>query len=427
MNDVLKITIIVWVLISQLYLGKTLPNERTHDLTPHVDYTYYLMHEHKIPDFSITYVAQHPPVFYLISGFISKSLIGLEADRNNHINLVRFLSTIYGAIGLLIIGLLLSKSPGTPFSKLLILLYTCTTPKFMYVFSTYNNDALITLLFFFMIFLIFKLYQRWSNLTALVLFLTASIAAYTKNSTLFTIPEIFILYLICYHQNLLKKDFKTNHIKILSVLFLGLLTIFPYAYFHNYKQYKKLFPFTGETWFCENIQPSDFIRNIDYLTTYNSNKWAEPWAFKPKKTDYLSFSIITSVIGEYTYVKPNVLVIWGLLILSLLIHLYSFFKSFKILNARPAIYIILITHLINFGSLLFLKTPLVIFYVAALMDYRYIAWLWLPWAIVINYSLEENKNISLLRTLLGLGIILNLYTLYTVKDIENPLSMLMAQ
>ena len=159
----------------------------------------------------------HPPLYYLINHFLAPSII---TDKEKHVSFVRFLSVLYGAVSIYAIGWLLLQIGIEKYPLFLSLLFIITQPKFVMLFSTYNNDSLLTMFSFIVIALCYKLYFNWSKKWAIVLLLASTAALYTKYSAILFLGVIVII--LC--KNLIIKKVKPLdiEIKILKVIFASL-------------------------------------------------------------------------------------------------------------------------------------------------------------------------------------------------------------
>src|SRR3989338_11163834 len=138
-RTLLEIVIAVWLIIASLYLIHTPLDHRNHDYGHHLFYTEIISKEHsflKPYDGTETY---QPPLYYLVNSFIAPESI--KSDKISHSNYVRVLSVVYGSITIFLLFCLLKEAFYNPVFCLFPLLFLITTPKFVFVFSTYNNDS----------------------------------------------------------------------------------------------------------------------------------------------------------------------------------------------------------------------------------------------------------------------------------------------
>lgn len=421
-----KVAIIFWLIIGFSYIERTPQDHRSHDFTGHLYNTKIIVNEKRLPkpyDLAVPGGESfQPPLYYIVCSLINTKQINV--NPKNHVDSIRILSLIFGAITIFLIGKLLVKFSSYSFGNLLVLCFLCSTPKFMFIFSTYNNDSLITTLGIAIITFSYELLNGWEKEKGTLLFIASIAALYTK----FTIiPFIFIIIIFCLFFIFKTKQFNGNEIKIITVLLVSILTLIPWLYFHNYKLTGKFFPNTNE----ENTTPINFSSFkkllgvslkipslIDVHPDY-SHEWDKPWAYPawqniPKETkryDFLGYVFITSLIGEYVFTAPEVNFIWLIIYINLILLMLSIYLGF---NNKISRFI-----LIFIGSYLFeyllLLTPLKSSFMHP--DFRYIAWIWAPLSVLyvnsINLANENVKKVFL--SCLLLGIVVNFYILQTIE------------
>ena len=425
----LKVVLVTWAILATIYFHHTPPGERALDTEGHIEYTGIICNECRLPKPYDGHETYHPPLYYLINSFIvpvspnkekmaSLHTGDLPGGLEKHINYVQALSVCYGAIALWIVAWFLQTvTQDTPL-QILVLLFIATTPKFVFVFSTYNNDSLVTLLCIAVTALSYKLYHKWCWKYAVFLLMTATAAVYTKYTSLFCMA---VIVLMCCKNLLRRKLPGLIEKRIISTIALSIILFTPWMIFHNY-HYTGIpitFNFNGDInrqlAFSQIKKTfSTVIKNP--LTEKFPHEWDKPWAHsyecpETKHHDYLASSFVNSIIGEYEFIKPGVNYIWSILWLHLLGYIIALTQIFKSNITKAAACFIFFTHLINLASIALLNTPIN----PCFLDYRYICWSWIGWGILYA-SASSNKSIlsRILNGALIIGISIQIYFLLTV-------------
>ena len=416
-NKIVIFAITVWVIVALGYLNQNQRPQRCMDFWGHVEYTSIIANDMIFPSPSHGWETFQPPLYYLINSYIAPNTF--KTDNTIHIRYVEYLSVFYGAVVLWIIYWFLGKFCIDPKIQLIVLLFIATTPKFAFVFSSYNNDSLAILLSIATLAFTYKLYYDWSVRYATLLLLVATAAHYTKYIALISTAAAF---LICFKDLVLKKSLGQNQKKVLVILMASVILLVPWLKFHNYK-------YSGE-YFPSNIKgigdqdglrlPKDkFLLDIVSPTAIlemREHKWEDPfhhvWSTEvsTKKSDYWSSSFINSIYGETSFKEPGLLVAW----LLFWIHLFSRVSGLKIMLKsgvnKIAGILILVAHL---GQIAIIFTAPY----APSMDYRLIGWTWLPWAILYaNFLTQKTPWSELLKRVLIVAICVQSYTLFTIGE-----------
>lgn len=427
-KNVCIVTIIFWVLVSLFYIARTPFDHRTHDFWGHLQYTEYIVRHNKFPSPYELSHSYYPPLYYSIAALINPDVLKFDdVDKLAHINPVRYMSVLYGAITLWIIGIALQEFNLSPFLQLILLLFISTTPKYVFVFATYNNDSLLTMLSVAALVLSYKLYKGWSWKFAIWLLVVATASLYTKYTSIF---YLFPVAILCF-KNFLLNDISTHRRKkILSILIMSIVLFTPWMYYHNYLSTKKLFP-ANQDGAKYNLNPSlaEISKTLSTvlkipIVQYTPLEWSEPWSYPTldqppdiaspatKSYDYLSFVFVTSVIGEFKFTEPGEIFIWVILAIHLLMYLLSIVQVFKSEITKLSGVFIVLSHLMHLINIARGNLPVW----GALMDFRYISFTWLAWAILHASVLANEKNWQFkISRILILGIIVQVYILMTVE------------
>lgn len=422
-NNVLKIALVLWVVVAFIYLDRTPLTARSHDWDAHVQYTDFIVNKHHFPTPYEGFHTYHPPLYYLL---VSVLLPPNLRDQDSFHHFARALSVVFGAITLWIIQLCLKEVNKDPKSQLLVLLFIATTPKFVFVFSTFNNDSLVTLLCMAVAAVCYKLCFSWSWRLAGLLLILTTMGIYTKYTFIFCALVICFI-LLC--ALFFRKPFNPHYIRIIGIFLLSLLFFVPWMIFHNYHFTEKLIPTSFDYTLhkvCDIDKAKQTLTAIfqDSLTNSFSNKWSDPWAHgyerrETKQHDYLSFSFVTSVFGEFVYNTPHISYIWTVLWIHLLTYIIGIREIFRSNITKLAGSFIFLTHLVHVLNISRIVIPFHGTY-GCFMDYRYICWSWIAWIVLYGNSLLQKSNLSwILDKLFFVGIIIQFYILFTITGSDT--------
>ena len=335
-KNIVKIIAVIWLSIAFLYLMRVPEDMCTTDLYWHFQYTEFIVHKNKFPTTKDIGIAYHPPLYHFINSFITPPIT--ESDKSFHIKMIKMLSVIYGLIAALLINWFLKNITNDNFTRLLVVLFIATTPAFFFTFTGYNNDSLATLLSISISAISYKLYKNWSSSFAKLLFFLALAGVYTKYSVAWCIIVICILCLFDFIRN---KFHAGNQIKIILILIFAVMSLMPWAIFHNYNSVGKLFPCLpvdehlqiGKFDLPQHINTLKTILKIPFIS-YTPGEWKLPWA-KPffhessKASDYISYSLVSSIFGEYEFTKPDILFFWIIFWIHCALYIFAIKEIFS--------------------------------------------------------------------------------------------------
>ena len=418
-KNVLSIALIIWLCLAFHYLIRVPGFERTHDIGSHINYSETIARQHKLPDLNESFQAYHPPLYYLIINAVSPPTVGI--DTKYHLNCVRAMSILFGAIVICIIGWILNKVTNDKIVRLLVLLFIVTTPKFVFIFTAYNNDVLATLFCIGLIGLGYKLINNWSRGLGIFLLLITVGAFYTKYTATFCVLPLF---LICCKGLLRDKLNNQNQKWIMIILIISFMFFVPWLYFHNYLHSKQFAPTHLGGGMYEHYTIGNAMKTLSSILKipifYSvPNEWVVPWAYpgqetaheSTKRIDYFSFSFVTSIIGEWILKKPDVSFIWTIFYIHLMAYILGLKQMFKSKITKYAASMLILIYLVHIAFVTRLKSPVW----GCIMDYRYICSSWIAWAILYASALSERNILSkVLKVVLILGIILQICIVMTV-------------
>lgn len=411
-RSVLEIVISVWIVTVLIYLVHTPVHHRTHDLLGHWQYTKIIAKEKRLPQSSESTQSSNPPLYYFLNSLVAPNLLKSEkADRVIHIHYVKFLSAIYGAITLLLIGSFLKKIEVSSLMRLLVLLYIGTTPEYVFAFTSYGNGSLAILLSVLLLNLCFSIYFRWSFSKALLLLITSTCALYTNYSTMLCLLSISIF---CFKDFIRGKLPELRPVKILVILLVSLALFLPWFLINNQNKIN---------FFTNTFKNIGTVIKIPVLQ-FTNEEWKKPWAYpiteesdsihpSTKNFDYLSYVFVTSVIGEYKFTRPNIRIIWLLIWVHLLVYFFAIFESFKSNITKTAFLLIIFSYIFHILSLAFFNTPIFGFR----MNYEHILWNLPCWAVLYTSATQSGTGWKFwgFKPLLCIGVIIHFYVLMTLR------------
>lgn len=424
--SIFKTVIAVWLIIAWFFCSRVPCDRFTNDFGGHLQYTEIIANSHRLPYLYEGQETFQPPLYYLINSLAAPKPI--EGDKTLHVNVVRGLSVLYGAVSLLIIAWLIKQTTQNIKAQVLTLLFIATTPMFILTFTSYNNDALLTLLSISTLVLSYGLNKKWSSKLAVTLLLVSVAALYTK---LTGVIAILAVLLYCSASLFREKPFTKNKLKIVCILILSITLFLPWIIFNNYKNYKVLFPV------CPTYALEQPNRKVDVVQLKNlagivfripklqnrkvdySHEWDEPWLYthwynihpSTKRYDYFAASFVTSIIGESIFYKPPTIFIWAMFWIHLLVYLIALGQIFRMHITKLSAFVICFCHLFQILTiLLFPEQP------HRAMGYRYICWSWLAWAVLYTRALSNKSRLSvILEWLMKIGILDQIYILATME------------
>lgn len=412
----IKYVLFIWIVIVYLYSQHVTIDHCGNDFWQHVDYTEIIAKEHRLPQPYEKFSTFHPPLYYIFASLISPQ--SFESDKSIHANQMRIVSVICGIIVLLVINWFIFQLDKNRYHRLLILLFIATTPKFIFMFSTYNNDV-FTILFGILLFFIgYKLYLNWSWKLASLLVLIGTAGLYTKYNYILPITILFSICLI----NVLKKRSVLSEKRMLILLPLCIALFMPWLIFHNLQYSGELLPANHDTHAKIHLESLPKYIGIVLPTAIFQNffeKWSDPYGHTwggptSKKFDYWACEFLSSINqgGEF---KIDFNIIWIMFGAHLIAYLLGFKEIFKSSWTKLAGFVILSDHmymimrfLTSMGTKPFESYP---GENASVLDYRYIGWEYLAWAILYASIISNNKTFSskLIKTALIIGILIQIY------------------
>jgi hypothetical protein len=435
-NGFITLAVLFWLLIGFSYLDHTPYNHRSHDFVGHLNNTSILINENRLyKPYELAIPGGETfqqPLYYLLASLFERETF--KTDRSKHINCIRSLSIVYGAIALVFIGKILHLLSNNYLANLLTLLLISSTPKFAFIFSTYNNDSITTMFGIISIYYFYKLCKEkeWDKKSSYIFFIIVTCLLYSKLTSLICIGGMVF---ICIKNMLFLKKPSIFEIRILKIIVCSMLTLLPWFIFNGYFSLKGFSSEKADLKRSITIEnfiavPGIIFRIGDLINIRPgihpdySHEWDKPWTLptwgtipaETKRYDYFGFVFITSIIGEYVLSSPSQKVIWTLLIIHLIVCLSSLYFAFKSKESHLKFFLILMIVVVCEQIVLLIpflpRDPN-----HGFMDYRYISWLWIVWGVFHLNSLISSKGYmkKFLYLVFIAAILLNIYTLQTIE------------
>lgn len=417
---VLFIVLFIWLTVASVYAYRSVWFHRSSDHWGQLQYAEIIVCENRLPAPREGRVTYNPPLYYFISSLLFPESI--KGDRNLHINSVRAMSIIYGAIAIVFMWWLLNLINVNPFAQIISLLFILTTPMFVFEFSTYNNDSLALMLGIATVSVSYALSQKWSIPLAVLLFALSLAGYFTKYTYVWC---IIIISTLCLSDFLKFKLPDHSQRKIIFILLLTFIIFFTkWLLPHNYYHTGKLFPFNDEELFVKKFDFKEILQNASTRLKFPVIQepvtvWKEPFIYPhggahSKRGNFWSYGFVSSLMAEWIYTKPHVCFIWSMLFIHLVGNVLGFLQIFKGNIPRLAFALIMLANFLQAAHVLRLRDDTGLGFG---MAYRYISWAWIGWVVLYAFALSGKSKI--LNWLLGFvltgGIINHIYFLMTVE------------
>jgi len=368
----------LWGTLGVVFVRITPDDAFSHDFEAHLEYTRLVAREHRLPSPTEARETFQPPLYYLLASL-------LRPGAADHVRQVRLVSVALGGVTLALAACALGRLAVGPIVTATVLLFLATTPKFLFLFTSYNNDALATAVAVAVAVLAHRLWRGWRWPLGGLLVVTVGAGAYTKSTVLFAVAAIgAVVALAGVKQD--PGEGRRSAVRILGALALGVGCFAPWAVLHNHRLSGSFFPVPCEQMPAGLLLPEAPLRTILTPPAITSGEWADPFTHQwdetdNKKSSYLAYLFVTSVLGEFNLTEPGEQAVWLLLWLHLFVYVWAARRAWRAAAGRAALGALVLTFAL-FASYLF-RCPY-----APCMDYRFVAWTWLPWAVVYSEALR---------------------------------------
>jgi hypothetical protein len=374
----------LWGILGIVFVRTSADDAFSHDFDAHLEYTRLIAREHRLPSPIEARETFQPPLYYLLASL-------LRPQAADHVRWVRLASVALGGVTLALVACALGRLAVGPIVTATILLFLATTPKFLFLFTSYNNDALATPMAVAVAVLAHRLWRGWRWPLGGLLVAVVGAGAYTKSTVLFAVAAIgTVVALAGVKQE--PGEGRRSAVRILGALALGVGCFAPWAVLHNHRLSGSLFPVPCEQMPAGLLLPEAPLRTILTPPGITSGEWADPFTHQwdetdNKKSSYLAYLFVTSVLGEFNLTEPGEQAVWLLLWLHLFVYVWAVRRAWRAAAGRAALGALVLTFVL-FASYLF-RCPY-----APCMDYRFVAWTWLPWAVVYAQALRAAERLA---------------------------------
>jgi len=359
----------LWLFLAIPYVIRTPGGAYTHDYAAHVEYTHILITQNRFPVPGEGWETHQPPAYYLAMSF-------LAPHSPHHVLFVRLFAVWLGAGVLWLLYAVLTSLGYSDLTKAVLLAFLATTPHFLFIFSTYNNDVLATFCSLALWGLLLSYRRRPQNRTLALMTLAALLGLYTKATVFVSLAVISAA--ACYLTY--RRELERKHLLRLFLVPLAAMAGFTlWMYGHNVK--------TSGKWLPDNFRDPRIHQRLPHpalvcaimppgLTTF---EWATPYTDHElpvgKKSSLAAYLLSSSVFGEYRFYQFPQYFIWFV---------------FWVHTAWLAIGLLMIprSSLLRVMGISFIVAWLAMTAYAvrwpygSVMDFRYVAWLWLPMTVL---------------------------------------------
>ncbi|HVO33840.1 MAG TPA: hypothetical protein VMU17_07980, partial [Elusimicrobiota bacterium] len=174
--------ILVWGLLTSRFILKNPLNDLfIHDYGGHLEYSEILGIQKRFPKPLEGWETYQPPLYYLVTSRLMPNQLRI------HVLLVRMLSVLLGMIAMVLLAITLSELRYAAWIQAVVLAFLGTTPGFFFIFQSYNNDTLSSVLSLAILVCAFKLSQDWRSPLAIAYTAACALGLYTKYSVGMTI------------------------------------------------------------------------------------------------------------------------------------------------------------------------------------------------------------------------------------------------
>ena len=399
---------LVWAIAGLPYLFRTPDTLRAHDAGAHIAYTRTIMEQGRLPTVSDTYQGWQPPLYYLAASTILP-------NSDLHTTAVRVVSWLFGLCTLALVYYNLRRFAVARLASVVALVFLATTPKFVMYFTTYNNDAAVGVLAVAIVTLLLGLRGRWVPWQALALWALAVVAINVKLTVGALFAAIFVLLALDWWT----RPARRREIGLLILLGVSVpLTLLTWILLHNLPTSGELLPTPL------GLIPADFAlidppwRALTPPALMNG-EWVDPYGYSAvvdgvrwKASNFWSFHFVTSIYGEYIWMSPPAAVFWGLV----WVHAIVLFVAVG--EVRRSAVTTEMGALAALGVIFLIPYPMLDPYTPN-MDFRFIAWTWLPYTVLLASAIARRAERAVpvgLYLVLAVGAVLHLAVVFAPES-----------
>jgi len=315
------LVLVIGVLIRNLYILKTSIYERQHDVETldsngHLRYIYDLYKTGKLP-VTNDWQFYHPPFFHLIgAGWLKiNSIIGLPLERS--LEGLQILTVIFSSLIMMVSYLIIDKLKIKDKYKFILNAFMAFYPTFIILSGSINNDCLLTLLEFSIIYYLINWYYNTSWYNTVILATLTGLCVMTKlNGAIMAIPilYVFIKKFIELYKNDKNKIWKL----ITQIIIFGLISL-PIGLWYQVREYilfdGNSVPYPDDLLYTGNYSMFERFFSISFISIFKI------FCIIPGDYNIFAYIVKCSIFGEYLYGNLN------------FIHIFMVFVNFILIVA----------------------------------------------------------------------------------------------
>jgi hypothetical protein len=378
----LILPILIWLAVSLPFVWHTPDGTYTHDFPAHHDYTQRLHRDHRLPLPGEGVETHQPPLYYLMA------LSCGAPDSPQHVRRVRCLSILFGALALALIASAMLETGCTALAAGLAASFLATTPHFVFFFTSYNNDVLAVLLGILLWSLLIRYAGRPSRRLAIAMGLVTCAGCFSKLAFGATaVSALAGAAYLRYRDRLSARAFLDFAIAQVAVAPI----ILAYLFLHNLGgagRWMVLNPLVDPG----QALPHSALRSI--LTPPGITRWewvtpfAEPFMPIGKKNSLIAYGWVSAIFGEYPFLRVAHFCVWGIFWAQTIWLVAALREIFRDVSSRLCGLGLVVAWIALAGHVL--AVPY-----ASSMDFRHVAWVWLPLTLLRARAVEPALSRSL--------------------------------
>ena len=404
-NTIATLIIIIGIILRNIYICKTSIYNRQNDVLTldfdgHLRYIYVIFKTGKLPNTN-HWLFYHPPLHHLICALWLKinSLIGFSLEKS--MEGIQTITIIYSSLIMFIQYKIINKIKINDKYKLMLIGFIATFPSFILLSGSINNDCLVSLLQFFIVYYLINWYENnnWKN--TIILAVSTGLCVMTKmNGAVLAVPILYVFIKKLLEE--LKKKKKNIKSLLLKIFTFGIISL-PIGLWYQVRNYML---FGGN-----NVPTPNDLYNVSNYSIYERffsisiKSLNNIFCLRHGEYNVLSYIIKTSLFGEFSYDVSfiHIFMIYlnlVLIIISTIFIIKYIFKKDKQKKKNIINNILLVTWVANIVSFYIfnIKYPY-----SCTMNYRYI----IPTAFtgIVLTVFDMNKNNKKYNTIIDCLII----------------------
>ncbi len=369
-----------WALLACLLITRTPAGAFSHDFQGHVQHTRILYNQKRLAYPREGGETYQPPLYYMLNTLFLP-------NKPSHTFWVRLMSVLYGLLTLLLMVRFLSRLHISHSAQLMVLSFVATTPAFLFMFSTYNNDSLATLLSIALMMTLYEWMIQGKRPWIIGFGLLSVVALYTKLSVAFLLgPLCAILGVLAWFRAMRWERVRA----VFFAVGVGVLSLGPWL-IRNYRYSGYFTPSSADFPVDDRIHLSKTpFRTVFTLEGWSPSEWKDPYAHlwegtHHKKNSFIAYVFTTSLFSEYTFEGFPQALPWAIALVHAILWMSALALAYRTKISRFSVGL-LVLGAAALTSLIFRSAY------ASLMDFRYIAWAWLPEAVLYTTTLIPRNS-----------------------------------